>query len=149
MMMHMTVIAMPTDEEPQVTNIAIENIRYITENRILTSAEASFLMELIVLAEPGNRMKTTSVREIAKKLKRSERRTRDLLRSLLRKSILFEGEIQKGIFIHPEIMVVGDPENVPLWLVEEVMKLRRRKEGPAWPMVLMPGKRRGVWRWRN
>jgi len=148
-MMSMTVIAMPTDEEPQVANIAIENIRYITENRILTSAEAGFLMELIVLAEPGNRLQTMSAREIARKLKRSERRTRDLLQSLLRKSILFEGQMRKGIFIHPEIMVVGDPENVPLWLAEEVMNLRRRNQVPEWPLVLMPGKRRGVWRWRD
>jgi|GEM_PF-4711898 len=146
----MNLVAMPNaDEEPLVTNIAIENIRYITENRVLTSAEASFLMELIVLAEPGNRLKTTSVREIAKELKRSERRTRDLMRSLLQKSILFEGEIQKGIFIHPEVAVVGDPRNIPLWLVEEVVRLRRRNAVPAWPMVLMPGKRRGVWRWRE
>jgi len=148
-MMSMNIIAMPTDEEPQVVNIAIENIRYITENRILTSAEAGFLMELIVLVEPGNRLQTTSVREIARRLKRSERRTRDLLQSLLRKSVLFEGKVRKGIFIHPEILVVGSPENVPLWLAEEVMNLRRRNQVPKWPLVLMPGRRRGVWRWKN
>ena len=135
-------------EEPQVTNISIENMWFVTCNRMLTSAETNFLLELVMIAE-GNRLSTTSAREIAKKLNRSERRTRDLMRSLLRKSILFEGELKKGIYIHPEIIVIGDPKNIPLWLVEEVERLRERNGEPGWPMMLYPGKHRGVWRWKT
>lgn len=133
-----------------VANLVKNNILYLTENKALKASEYRFLMHLIVMAKPSNKIEFDSIGDIAKNTRRSEKRTRELIRSLLKKSILLEGMLEKGMYIHPEICVIGNPESVSLTLVEEVVRIRKRldRQGVIWPLVLIPGKRRGLWRER-
>ncbi len=149
-MEHSKPIELSQERSMDVANLVKDNILYLTEKKALKASEYRFLMHLILIAKPSNQIEFETISEVAKNTRISEKRTRQLIGSLLKKSILLEGILLKGIYIHPEICVIGNPERVSLTLVEEVIRIRKRldHQGVIWPLVLIPGKHRGLWRER-
>lgn len=123
-----------------------DNLMWMIQQQYLTSAESAFLFELAINLTLDNRLSTSSVPELAKKFRRSERSVAVHLKALAEKGVIRK-ELGEWV-VHPEIVINCDPEQVPLPVAECAVRFRAEWEakGLVMPLELRPGKRYGVWR---